>query len=69
MEELFKKLSLDENCSYDITYEKSYSPFVISPLTRREDGFQIKDLTLEVPYKNHTVQVIYKLSKNHTYLL
>ena len=69
MEELFKKLSIEENCNYDVAYEKSYSPFIMSPLTRKVNGLQIKSLRLEVTHKNQVIQIIYKLSNNQTGLL
>ena len=69
MEELFKKVSIEENCSYNVVYENSYSPFVMSPFTRRVDGVQAKSITLEIKYNNHIIKVEYKLNNDRTGIL
>jgi len=69
MEKLFKEISLEENGSYKIIYENSYSPFVMSPFTRKVDGVQIKSINLEIPYRNNLIQVVYKLADNHFAIL
>lgn len=66
MENLFNKLSIEENGECHITYKQSYSPFVMSPFSKIKNGLQIKSLTLNVPYKGQTIQVIYSLSNIQT---
>ena len=69
MEDLFKKLSEEVHGDYEVTYEKSYSPFIMSPLSRIENGVQIKSLALNIPYKGTAIEVIYKLSNDQVGVL
>lgn len=53
MEELFKEISIEENCTYDVEYVRSYSPFMMSPFVRKVDGKELSSLQMAINHRNH----------------
>ena len=62
MEELFKKISKDNNCEYKAVYEPMYTAFVMSEFTRKVIGKQIKTLSVNILYRKHLIKVEYNVS-------
>lgn len=62
MEELFKKISKENNCEYKAVYEPMYTAFVMSEFTRKVIGKQIKTLSVNILYRKHLIKVEYNVS-------
>ncbi len=69
MEELFREISREEGVELTLKRETSYSPFIMSPLTRKPNGTQIKSLSLPLKYKQQLIEVTYKLSNDQMGIL
>ena len=69
MKELFEEIAKAENCLVNIEYETAYTPFVMSVFTRIEDGVQIKSLSLDIPYRDHKIEVRYSLSNDQSAII
>lgn len=69
MEELFRNISDEEGVELVLKHETLFSPFVMSPFTRKPNGTQIKSLSLNIQYKRQLIEVIYKLSNDQAGIL